>query len=89
MRRNLDGQGRLVIPIELKREIGLENGSEVNMELQDSKIILTNPKSMKTREEVESKLKDILNRHYKTDDSEIHGFINALEWVLNEERLDQ
>lgn len=85
MRRKIDDLGRLVIPIEMKREIGLEKGSEVDIELEDNKIILTNPKGMKSREEIEHKLKEVLNQNYKTDDSEIHGFINALEWVLNEE----
>ena len=75
MRRKIDDVGRLVIPIEMKREIGLENGSEVDMELEGNKIILTNPKGMKSREEIE--------RVYKrTNDNVIK---EILKWVLNEE----
>lgn len=86
MKRNLDNQGRLVIPIELKREVGLENGSEVDMELKDNKIILSNPKGMKSRNEIEEK---ILMATLDTvgDMSEYNkGVVDALNWVLNDSK---
>lgn len=85
MRRRIDNLGRLVIAAEMRNEIGLENGSEVDMELKGNKIILTNPKGMKSREEIENKLDKVVNQNYKTEDTEILGYIKALEWVLNED----
>jgi bifunctional DNA-binding transcriptional regulator/antitoxin component of YhaV-PrlF toxin-antitoxin module len=76
MRRKIDDLGRLVIPIEMKREIVLENGSEVDIELEDNKIILTNPKGMKTREEIEQLCKC-------TNDTTVR---ETLKWVLNDSK---
>lgn len=44
MKRNLDSLGRICIPIEYRREIGVDNFDEVEIELKGSQIILTNPK---------------------------------------------
>lgn len=46
MKRKIDDLGRIVLPAEMKKEIGLENGSEANIELEDHKIIITKPDSI-------------------------------------------
>lgn len=43
MNRNIDKLGRIVIPKEMRKEIGLKNGDEVKIEVHDSKIIVSNP----------------------------------------------
>lgn len=45
MERNLDDLGRLVIPIEYRKQLGLENGDPVRIELKGKKIIVSNPKN--------------------------------------------
>ena len=45
MNRHIDNNGRLVIPIEFRQQLGLENGDLVNMQLKGNKIIITNPKN--------------------------------------------
>lgn len=44
MKRNIDSLGRICIPIEYRREIGVNCFDEVDIELKGSQIILTNPK---------------------------------------------
>ena len=44
MERKFDELGRIVIPREFRKKIGLENGEAANIELEDNKIIVTNPK---------------------------------------------
>lgn len=43
MNRGIDKLGRLVIPKEMRKQLGLENGDKVNFECKDNKIIITNP----------------------------------------------
>lgn len=46
MKRKIDELGRIVLPAEMKKEIGLENGSEANIEIEDHKIIITKPNAI-------------------------------------------
>lgn len=43
MKKKIDNLGRIVLPAEMKKELGLENGSEVNIEIEDHKIIISKP----------------------------------------------
>lgn len=43
MNRKIDEVGRLVVPKEMRKQLGLKNGDEVNMEISNNKIIITNP----------------------------------------------
>lgn len=43
MNRKLDDLCRIVIPVELRKQLNLKTGDEVNFELQGDKIIITNP----------------------------------------------
>ena len=84
IKRKLDDLGRVCLPAEMRKEIGLENGSEVNIGLEDNKIILTNPKGMKSREEIKEKIQTV-DRSPKLDSDQKDYIISTLMWVLNEE----
>lgn len=85
MKRRLDDLGRLVIPKEYRDEIGLENGSEANIEMRDNEIIITNPIGMKSENEVIA----MMNRldHQNKNDLFVAGYYEALQWVLNKTEL--
>lgn len=57
MVRSTDELGRIVIPVEMRKELGIENGSTVNIELKEDEIIITNPKRIdykaKTKKAIE------------------------------------
>ena len=40
MRRKLDGQGRLVIPVELRNKLQIENGDYLDIHMQNNRIVL-------------------------------------------------
>ena len=45
MLKKIDNLGRIVIPIEIRRELNFNLGEEVNMEVEDKKIILSKQSS--------------------------------------------
>ena len=45
MIRNTDELGRLVIPKEMRIQLGIENGGQVRIEQKGKKIIITNPEN--------------------------------------------
>ena len=59
MNRNLDNLGRLVIPVEMRNKLGIENGNEVKLELVGNKIIITNPKEIDYKAKYEAALREI------------------------------
>ena len=80
MLRKIDDLGRVVIPSEMRNELGIEPNQELDIEKMDSKIIITNPKGMLSRDEIETMYKEIC----KLDETEYNiGFRNALEMILN------
>ncbi len=40
IRRKLDGQGRLVIPVELRNQLQIENGDYLDINMQNNRIVL-------------------------------------------------
>ena len=46
MKRKIDNLGRLVIPIEMRDELKIKNGDEVNIELKGNSIVIKNTKSI-------------------------------------------
>ena len=81
--KKFDDLGRISLPMAFKKELGLKNGEEATVELIDDKIVITNPKRIKNKEEIKAEIKRI-----KDTDTEItyyeKGFLEALNWVLNE-----
>lgn len=79
----LDDKGRLIIPKKMREKIGLSAGSEVNIEMKDNSIILTNPNdedkfveylnkmiSRCVNEDVEQYLVDILNTYLSIENGD-------------------
>lgn len=83
MERKIDDSGRIVIPKDMKNQLGLKDNSIVNIDINDNEIIITNPKRIKSTEEIKRKINDIYECEYATTYNE--GYIAALNWVLNNE----
>lgn len=43
MEKRIDNLGRIVIPREMRKSIGVEDGDNVTIELIDNKIVISNP----------------------------------------------
>lgn len=86
MKRKLDDLGRLVIPKEYRDEIGLSNGAEANIEMNDKEIIITNPNGLKSENEIIAMMKRLDNSN--KNDLFVAGYYEALQWVLNKNELD-
>lgn len=41
MKKKIDNLGRIIIPMEVRRSLNISVGEELNMEVEDNKIILT------------------------------------------------
>ena len=79
MKRNIDNLGRIVIPSEIRNELGIEPNQELDIEKVGNKIIITNPRGILSRDEIETMYKDMC----KLDETEYNiGFRNALEMIL-------
>lgn len=85
IKRRIDDLGRISIPSDLRKQIGLGNGIEAEIKLDDNKIILTNPENMKSKEEIKRKITNLTAEHPFGENMLVDGFIEALKWVLNEE----
>ena len=80
MKKKIDNLNRLVIPAPYIKELGIEADQEIEIEKVGNKIIITNPKGMKTKEEIEKMYEDIKKLAKSEYDK---GFIDALKMVLN------
>lgn len=80
MLRKIDDLGRVVIPSEMRNELGIEPNQELDIEKVGNKIIITNPSGTLSKDEIETMYKEIC----KLDETEYNiGFRNALEMILN------
>lgn len=88
--KKFDSLGRIVIPCTMKKALGLENGDEAIVELQEKKIVITNPKRMRSKEEILKKikhLKEATSNSYETYNGTRlvnDDLIDILKWVLND-----
>jgi len=62
MIRRIDDLGRIVIPKEMRNEIGLKNGDEANIEVQDNNIIISNPNKFDLKAYLEEQIKECNNK---------------------------
>ncbi len=79
MNRKIDELGRLVIPKEMRKKLGLNERDEVKIELENDKIILTNPNKFNLEKYIEELLEDELYESYK-------DILNHLLWVMKENK---
>lgn len=70
--RNIDSLGRIVLPVEYRKELGIENGSSLNMELIDNKIVITNPDRVDYKAKVEKAIEYIEN--------DLQSFLYSIEY---------
>ena len=82
MRKKIDRLNRLGIPAPYLKELGIEPDQEVEIDRIDNKLIISNPKGMKSKSEVEKMLHDVKQLE---QDEYNKGFIDALKMVLNKE----
>ena len=85
MIRNIDNLGRLVIPSEYRKELGIENGSSLNMELEKDKIVITNPDRVDYKARVEKAIKYMDNTFNISSVKEMFDIMNKIENILNGE----
>lgn len=65
MKRKIDDLGRISLPAEMKKEIGLNNGSEANIEIEDHKIIITKPNAIDYKAIVDKAIEYVENDKYE------------------------
>jgi len=56
--RSLDSLGRMVIPIDMRKALKISTFDEINLELVDDKIIITNPAFSDSKERLEKIMDD-------------------------------
>lgn len=79
MIKNIDNKCRLIIPLDFRQELNIEPNQELEVELVGKKIVISNPKSIMSKNEIETMYKDIC----RTDNSEYtNGFKDALKMIL-------
>lgn len=88
MQKRIDKFGRLIIPVEFKNAIGVNDDGDVNVELFEDKIIITNPKNDERIKRIKDKLEDVQETYKKTiiikDRDFLKGYADALEWLLED-----
>ena len=84
MKKKIDSLGRLVIPEPYRYELGICLNDEIEIEKIGNKIIITNPKGMLSKEEIERKYYELGMIEDRSEYED--GFIAALEMVLNEKK---
>ena len=81
MQRNLDELGRVVIPKEMRKELNIEGGDPINIELQNNKLIITKPDAVDYKAIVEEAIEYVNNLSSKGRDCEIY-------WDIKKEILN-
>ena len=82
MKKKIDSLGRLVIPEPYRTELGIELEQNVEIEKIGNKIVISNPKGIRSKDEIEKMLHDAKNLN---QDEYNKGFIDALKMVLNKD----
>ena len=81
MNKLIDDLGRVVIPAPMRKQLEIKKGDPVNIECKDNKVIISNFKEIRSREEINKFLEQIQSY----DDDISKGMKAALEWVLKED----
>jgi AbrB family looped-hinge helix DNA binding protein len=59
MVRNIDNLGRVCIPIDMRKELGIDSGTDLSVELIDNKIVITKKDSVDYKAKYEDALRQI------------------------------
>lgn len=81
MKTRIDNNGNIHIPKIMKDNLGIKKGQQVNIECSRDKIIITNDKKMRTRDEIKSFIADLKD----FDDDVTKGMKAMADWVLYED----
>ena len=79
MIRSFDDKGRIVIPKEMRDVLG---STEVYIEQRGNCIVLSKPKEMRTKKEIQDVMKELKSDGFN---GETYIQYKTLEWVLNKE----
>lgn len=67
MNRKIDDLGRLVIPKEMRKQLGIKNNDSVNIECTGNKIIITNPSEIDYKSRCDKAIEYINENVYEND----------------------
>lgn len=73
MNRNLDVLGRLTIPKEMRKQLGIKEGDPVKIELEDNRVIITNPSEVNYKSRCDKAIKHISSLSSKGKGCEIYA----------------
>ena len=68
MERKFDELGRISIPREFRKKLNLENGAVANIELEDNKIIVTNPSAVDYKARIDKAIEWVRDWTHGTND---------------------
>lgn len=95
MNRKIDIMGRLVIPKEMRKQLGINDGDPVHIELKDNQIVLTKPGKDTAEERIEAaieyikSLKNFKIKYVMLEEKEMYAtendFVKDLLNILNGE----
>lgn len=91
MTRKVDGLGRIVLPIEMRRELGLKENSPVDIKQEGEKIIITNPVNTSLKEYVIENRNELLEMIATSDSIDITTRLQERLAVYNDilEKLEK
>ena len=70
-RVRIDGAGRVVIPVDVRKALGIEKGQELTLSLTDDGLTL------RTLERARARVKALASAHRKDDGSVVDAFLEA------------
>lgn len=80
MKKNIDDKCRVIIPLDFRKKLNIEPNQEVDIELIDKKIVISNSNDIMSKNEIETMYENIC----KLDKTEYNkGFQDAFKKILN------
>lgn len=78
MNRSIDNLGRIVLPKEMRDKLGLKNGDEAFIELNNNKIVVSNPSKFNLEEYIKQQMEV-----FKDDCSAFNAYNDILNKIKN------